>query len=221
MPSHAPGIPETFRGEAPLFPLPNVVVFPHSVSPLRVFESRYREMFEDALAGDKLIAMATLLPGYEADYHSRPPIAPTTCLGRIGEHRRNEDGTYDFVLIGLQRAKIDHEITPVRSYRRAALQLLTEAEIASDEEAKSVGRRLVAKAAKIIPQFQQVLQPLESGELSFAAVTDAVAHHLPLDLQAKLELLDELDPVARARQLIASLSEGESTRGKPPPFSLN
>ena len=71
-----------------------MVTFPFSIVPLHVFESRYREMFEDVIAGDQLLAMATLNPGYETDYYSRPAIAPVICIGRITEHRRNENGTY-------------------------------------------------------------------------------------------------------------------------------
>ena len=52
---------QAFSGIARLFPLPNVVLFPHMVLPLHIFEPRYRQMMGDALAGDQLIAI-TLLP---------------------------------------------------------------------------------------------------------------------------------------------------------------
>ena len=35
----------------PLFPLPNVVLFPNVFLPLHIFEPRYREMVADAVAG--------------------------------------------------------------------------------------------------------------------------------------------------------------------------
>jgi uncharacterized protein len=72
----------TFCGVARLFPLPNLVLYPHVMQPLHIFEERYREMLEDALAGDRLIAMAVLEPGYEHDYDSRPPIGEYACLGK-------------------------------------------------------------------------------------------------------------------------------------------
>ncbi|MFM8272901.1 MAG: LON peptidase substrate-binding domain-containing protein, partial [Gemmata sp.] len=49
-----------FAGTVRLFPLPNLVVFPHVVQGLHVFEPRYRRMTADALAGDRLIGMALL-----------------------------------------------------------------------------------------------------------------------------------------------------------------
>ena len=221
MPSDHIHLPNDFSGEVRLFPLPNVVVFPHSLNPLRVFESRYREMFEDAIGDDRLIAMATLLPGHEADYYGRPPIAPTVCIGHIVKHQRNDDGTYDFVLVGLQRARIEHEITPVRSYRRAVVQLLQEPAVADDEGVKCLGRTLVAKAAALIPDFEQVLEPLEAGEISLATITDAVGHNVRLELPAKLRLLEENDPQVRAELLIAYLSDTGKVRRKLPPFSNN
>ncbi len=52
----------------PIFPLPNVVLFPNVFLPLHIFEPRYREMVADALAGDRIIGMVLLRPGWEADY---------------------------------------------------------------------------------------------------------------------------------------------------------
>ena len=60
----------------PLFPLPNVVLFPNVFLPLHIFEPRYREMVADALASDRMIGMVLLRPGWEHDYEGRPPVYP-------------------------------------------------------------------------------------------------------------------------------------------------
>ena len=65
----------------PLFPLPNVVLFPGVFLPLHVFEPRYRDMVADALSGDRVIGMTLLKPGWEANYEGRPPIFPVGCTG--------------------------------------------------------------------------------------------------------------------------------------------
>jgi Lon protease-like protein len=56
----------------PLFPLPNVVLFPNVFLPLHIFEPRYREMVTDAIASDRLIGMMLLRPGWERTDRSRP-----------------------------------------------------------------------------------------------------------------------------------------------------
>ena len=96
----------TFSGVVRLFPLPNLVLYPHVMQPLHVFEDRYREMLEDALATDQLIAMAVLRPGWETDYDSRPPISEFACLGKVVAHHRLEDGRYNLLLLGVQRVRI-------------------------------------------------------------------------------------------------------------------
>jgi Lon protease-like protein len=59
-------LPDNFSGVVRLFPLPNLVMFPHALLPLHIYEPRYRRMLEDALADDQLLAMSLLQPGWEA-----------------------------------------------------------------------------------------------------------------------------------------------------------
>ena len=59
--------PDDFSGLARLFPLPNLVMFPHVMQAMHIFEPRYRSLFEEALSDDKLIALGVLAPGWEVD----------------------------------------------------------------------------------------------------------------------------------------------------------
>ena len=97
-----------FSGRVRLFPLPNLVLFPHVMQPLHVFEPRYRCLLEDSLASDRLIAMALLAPGWENDYEGRPPLYPMACLGRVTSFHRLDDGTYNLLLLGLHRVRLVH-----------------------------------------------------------------------------------------------------------------
>src|SRR5881296_1532002 len=93
----------------PLFPLPNVVLFPNVFLPLHIFEPRYREMVADALAGERVIGMVLLKPGWEHTYHESPPVYPIGCSGVISHDERLPDGRYDIVLHGLDRFRVLHE----------------------------------------------------------------------------------------------------------------
>src|SRR5438445_4483396 len=101
---------QNFDGIARLFPLPNLVLFPFVIQPLHIFEERYRRMTADALAGDRLIGMVLLRPGFEAEYAGRPAIHSVACLGRIVADKRLEDGRYNLLLRGLARVRIAAEI---------------------------------------------------------------------------------------------------------------
>src|SRR3954471_18886278 len=116
--------PADLDGPVRLFPLPNLVLFPQVVQPLHVFEQRYRQMTADALAGDRLIAMALLRPGWEADYDGKPAIHPVACLGRVVAEQRLDDGRYNILLRGLSRIRVVKEISQGKLYRTARVELL-------------------------------------------------------------------------------------------------
>src|SRR5688572_23887444 len=116
----------------PLFPLPNVVLFPNVFLPLHIFEPRYREMTADALASDRLIGMVLLRPGWERDYEGRPPIYPIGCSGVITHAERLPDGRYNLVLRGLDRFRIVEE-DGERAYRRAIVEPAPERPLSGDD----------------------------------------------------------------------------------------
>src|SRR5262245_62011941 len=119
----------------PIFPLPNVVLFPNVFQPLHIFEQRYREMVADALATDRLIGMVLLRPGWESDYEGRPPVYPIGCSGVITHVERLNDGRFNLVLRGVERFRIMRE-DQSRLYRRAVVEPLNEQALTSlDREA--------------------------------------------------------------------------------------
>lgn len=219
-----------FTGKARLFPLPNLVLFPYVLQPLHVFESRYREMVEEALAGDRLIAMALLAPGWEADYEGRPPLYPMACLGRIVTHHRLADGRFNLLLAGLQRIRLVRELEPKKSFREA------EAVVCPDEYSTPgalgraiLRRRLLDTFRRVAGSFddsQNQLEPLLAGEVSMGMLTDLVAYTLELGLAAKQQLLDEVDVDRRAELLLRCLANrsknaAAAANSFPPGFSAN
>ena len=135
----------------PLFPLPNVVLFPNVFLPLHIFEPRYREMVADALAGDRLIGMVLLRPGWEHDYEGRPPVYPIGCSGVITHVERLPDGRYNIVLRGLERFRIveeDHDAQlPPRDDRAAASSAPLRRRRPRRDPAPAVEARSAARAA--------------------------------------------------------------------------
>src|SRR5437660_754635 len=101
---------QNFSGTARLFPLPNLVLFPALVQGLHIFEPRYRQMTADALAGDRLIALALLRPGWEAHYAGKPDLYTVACLGKIVGDEQLADGRYNLQVRGLRRVRIVREI---------------------------------------------------------------------------------------------------------------
>ena len=138
----------------PIFPLPTVVLFPNVFLPLHIFEPRYRQMVADALAGDRIIGMVLLRPGYEDDYDGAPPIYATGCSGLITHVEKLEDGEYNLVLRGLEKFTIQSEEAP------AAGRLYRSAVITPIEDSMRAGERDELRHER--KKLQQLLTPLFS-----------------------------------------------------------
>jgi len=85
--------------ELPLFPLPEVVLFPQEVLPLHIFESRYRIMLQSVLESDSLFGVI------KWDSNSKS-MANIGCCAQIIKHQTAEDGRSNIITIGQQRFQI-------------------------------------------------------------------------------------------------------------------
>ena len=90
----------------PLFPLPNVVLFPGVFLPLHIFEAHYRIMVRDVLAGDRMIGIALSQPGWHQAADAPPAIYPVGCVGLVTHVEQLDDGRYNIVLRGVERFRI-------------------------------------------------------------------------------------------------------------------
>jgi Lon protease-like protein len=214
-------LPREFSGTVRLFPLPNLVLFPHVVQPLHIFEARYCEMLEDALAGDGLIAMALLSPGWERDYDGRPPIAPVACLGKILSHQRLAGGKHNLLLRGACRAAIRRERPAERAFRQADVDLLEDFYPASSVAARpALQRRLVELARELLPDKaagQEQLDDLLASQVSLGMLSDIFAYTLGFPFEVKQRLLAEWNVDRRTHLLCEQLER--LVRGAPAPDS--
>jgi len=204
-------LPQEFGGQVRLFPLPELVVFPHAMQPLHIFEPRYCEMLEDALASDRLIAMATLAGGVQFSHTLQPAIHTTVCIGKIVSHVETEDGKHNVLLIGAKRATIRRELLTNRSFRIADVDVAHDYHSPADpSQYQDLKRNVLDAFAAVIPvnaMVQQNLHELMAGQMGLGPITDIISFTLPLGTSAKLALLAEPDVCQRARQLTVFLRE--------------
>jgi ATP-dependent Lon protease len=223
---------QDFSGQVRLFPLPNLILFPHVMQPLHVFEPRYRALLEESLVGDRLIAMAILLPGWEKQYEGRPPVHPMACLGRVAVHHRLEDGTYNALLVGLRRVRLIRELPATKTFREAEV-LVLEDRYPADEAELTAGlhrqlRDALMQAVPELPQAHDQLDQLLSGETSLGTLTDIISYMVDIDVRQKQVLLAEVNVHRRAQILLKHLSITHASPGAdspgddfPPSFSAN
>lgn len=232
------GLPEAFDGIVRLFPLPNLVLFPHVIQALHIFEPRYCEMLSEALESDHLIAMALLDTGWEHTYQGQPRIANVVCIGRIISHTPTGDGRHNIFLAGIQRAKIVEELVVNTGFRQAKVEILEDVPIEDDAKSEACRDELLAVFRAMIPMEvanSKTFAELLTKQLPLGVLTDVIAYAVNLPIATKQYLLGEPNVEARYRVLMDNLTtlvdsqdspEIDSLpkglrRGFPPPFSNN
>jgi Lon protease-like protein len=188
----------------PLFPLPTVVLFPNVFLPLHIFEPRYREMVADALAGDRVIGMVLLRPGWERNYEGRPPVYPIGCSGVVTHSETLADGRYNIILRGVERFRIVEE-DDGRSYRRAVVESLGEGQLAkSDRDALRIHRaKLEALLAPAVERSGA--DPKTPSAMTDEDLVNALAQYLDLEPLEKQALLEKQCLRSRAESLVELL----------------
>ena len=190
----------TLPATIPIFPLQDVVLFPHSTRPLHIFEPRYRAMVADALAGDSIIGMVLLQPGHEAEYEGRPPVYAVGCAGVVIAAEELPDGRYNIVLRGLVKFRVLSEDAS-RAYRLAEVEALPEVVVLSDLPLLAERRQQLEEVLLTISPGTQ----LPPSDLSEEEVVDGLSQGLPLEPAHRQELLEADGPVDRALRLIRRL----------------
>jgi uncharacterized protein len=196
----------------PIFPLPNVVLFPNVFLPLHIFEPRYREMVADALRGDRIIGMTLLQPGFESDYEGRPPVYPIGCAGLITHSEVLPDGRFNIVLRGMEKFRITSEDAS-RAYRLAAIDALPET-LTDADRAEVRQRRLRLEAVLAATIERTGGEPRFPPAVPDEDLVNALAQYLPLEPLERQALLEREGIAARCRGLIELLEMHTLTGGR-------
>jgi Lon protease-like protein len=201
--------PVSPSGVVPVFPLPGVVFFPRTALPLHIFEPRYRTMVRDAIEGEKLISVALLRPGWEANYIGNPAFHPVGTVGRIENLESLPDGRFNLRLIGLQRVRFG-KVVEAEPYRRVRIAPLVETAVDDDDEA------IVAAKLDLLASHGCLLRELTSTEqqgfvlderIPFETAVNGACANLPVDPSVRQSLLEENDLHERHRRAAVLLDE--------------
>ena len=204
-----------FGRPMPLFPLNSVVLLPHGVVPLHIFEPRYREMINDALDGTGQIAVGVFEGDrWKQEYHGRPPLRPAVCVAQIIQHPRFPDGRYNVALQGICRARIVHEMPPSeeRLYREAMLEPVGLTE--SDESDLGPARETLAEMLGRSPLTDlrdaiTVREHLADANIPTSVLLDLISLSFVTEPAARYNLLAQPEAEGRAATVLQELGRLE------------
>jgi uncharacterized protein len=200
----------------PIFPLPDVTFFPHTLLPLHVFEARYRAMVMDALARDRRLAVVKLRPGFEAAYAGKPAVHAVAGAGEIVSWERLATGRYNILVKGEWRVRIESERPSDTLYRIVTAQRLDD--VAPTTDASAALARIRDTCSRLLRALDR---PADLLDTALAAgqppgvIADRIAAAVVPDADLRQELLETFDVTRRLdrlgqalEQLVNQLREG-------------
>lgn len=186
----------------PIFPLPEVTFFPHTLLPLHVFEARYRLLVIDALERDRRLAVVKLRPGYEATYAGKPAVHPVAGLGEIVSCERLATGRYNILLRGESRVRLEQELPSDTLYRLVRARRLADAETAGDVAPALARIRTACRALlSALARPADLLDTALAEGQAPGVIADRVAAAVLPDADLRQSLLETFDVAGRVARV--------------------
>jgi uncharacterized protein len=194
------------RAVLPIFPLPDVTFFPHTMLPLHVFEARYRAMVMDTLERDRRLCVVKLRAGHESAYAGKPPVHAVAGAGEIVSWERLATGRYNVLLKGDCRVRLRRELPSDTLYRLWEVDQLDDVLTSTD-----VGPALLSIRGECARLLAALERPADLLDIALAAgqapgvIADRIAAAVLPDASVRQALLEELDAAARVTRVAAAL----------------
>jgi Lon protease-like protein len=188
----------------PIFPLDGALLLPRGELPLQIFEPRYLNMVDDAMAGDRLIGMVQTRPGGD---RARPNLAQVGCVGRITSYAETSDGRYLLTLTGVCRFRSGEELNLRTPYRQVRADYgAFEPDLAADDPPTGVDRRRFAQALKSYLNHRELdIDWDTANNAPIESLVNSLAMGLPFAPAEKQALLEAVDFTGRYEALVALL----------------
>jgi uncharacterized protein len=194
------------RAVLPIFPLPDVTFFPHTLLPLHVFEARYRAMVMDALERDRRLCVVKLQPGFEEAYAGKPPVQAVGGAGEIVSWERLATGRYNILLKGECRVRLERERPSDTLYRLWEVRRIDDVPAASDTgPALAAIRAACARLLVALDRPTDLLDTALAPGQSAGVIADRIAAAVLPDPTVRQALLEEADVAARVARVGAAL----------------
>lgn len=188
----------------PLFPLPEVVLFPGAALPLHVFEQRYRKMLRDVLDSHRKLCVVQLRGGAPTASDD-PPIATIAGVGEVVDATELPSGRFNILLRGLARVSLD-ELPFVPPYRRARATVLepTPEVVPSSEIAALISA--ATSFATVVRERDKKFSLKLPRDTEAGTLADLCAAQLLIDGRDRQRALETLDVGARVRLVTETIA---------------
>ncbi|MBU1377279.1 MAG: LON peptidase substrate-binding domain-containing protein [Alphaproteobacteria bacterium] len=193
----------------PVFPLDGALLLPGGELPLQIFEPRYLNMIDDAMAGDRVIGMIQTRGGSRL----RPKLAQVGCVGRITSYAETPDGRYLITLTGVCRFQAGEELDLRLPYRQLRANYERFGDDLDDEEAEAsedARARFATALKRYLNQRELDIDWETAHEAPLEALVNSLCMGLPFDPAEKQAFLEAPDLAGRF-EVLTTLLEIDAT----------
>ena len=185
----------------PVLPLRGLVVYPYAALPLMVGQARSVQLVDDAMRGDRMVALAAQLdPAVE---NATPDqVRRVGTAARILQLLRRPDGGLMVAMQGLERIKIEEYVTEA-PYLKARISLYPD-EPEESLEVEALRRNAVSAFQKLVGLAQYLPEELATVVLNLEDTRQLIyliAGSLQIDLEVKQEVLEANSLAEKLRKL--------------------
>lgn len=188
--------------QAAVFPLGGALLLPGARLPLNIFEPRYLQMIDEAIAGTRLIGMIQPALDGATRPDGEPELCAVGCLGRIASFAETGDGRYLISLQGVCRFRVLDELSVKTPFRQCRITPFL-ADL-PEQAGGEIDRPALLKAFRAYLKANELEADWESvSRADNATLVNALSMMAPYGPAEKQALLEAADLKARAETLIA------------------
>ncbi len=186
----------------PVFPLDAAILLPRGRLPLNIFEPRYLNMIDDAMAGDRIIGMVQTTGGERA----HPSLARVGCAGRVTSFAETQDGRYLVTLSGVCRFGLGPELSSPTPYRQVRADYTSFAhDLDPPEDLEFEREPLLAALRAFLHRRGMDIEWDTARDAPADALITSLSMALPFEVAEKQALVEAQDLVNRLETLSALL----------------
>ncbi len=193
----------------PLFPLPEVVLFPGSCLPLHIFEPRYREMINAVLDKDGCFGVLLYDPVKQAP-------ADIGCSAQIFDCKRLPDGRLNIMTLGMQRFRVLSYVED-KAYLQGDIQWIDDEQIDPGLNDTAFGvvevlRDVILLSGKLADRSIEFPEDLPEDPVDLSYWIGSSIYGLTREQQELLEMMDTEQRLLRESEILTSIRKELAAR---------
>ena len=195
--------------ELPLFPLPELVLFPGRRLPLQIFEFRYRMMMNTILQGDRRFGVLMIDP-------TSGEIAKVGCCAEVIHYKREKDDRMKIMTLGQGRFRVLDYVrqTP---YRVGLVEWIEDEPVQENlkplaSEVDQLLRDVVRLSAKLTSQDIEFPEEIPDLPLDLSYWVASTLYGVSLEQQSLLEMQSTMNRLEREAEILKSTRNNLAAR---------